>query len=1288
MPNEIWIRRCKDCGEDFEVHGVLLDRASARGEEAPLRCPNCAALSHARKARMPLPYVEATIGRERALDPFELTLGRVQHPDPHPRSETRKVDLTGWSFTISDEDIDSVLQALEDVQVAIVVAGTGAGKSTRLVHGLAFGTPTRTGLASRGQVVVTQPRITAVERVARSLANLAGSGVGRGHLIGMRHSKAAESDGRNLLVVETDGTTLQRMKTGDLSSTSLLVIDEAHERNGNMEAILARLADLLHRFPDTRLLIASATIDPHPFAAQFGGAGKVAVFEFAGSPKEISLHWCPHDQALLYDHRRESVTRANQAALATLSAVVDAMVERTHPWGDVLVFVPTQANVEQGVMQAEDMLRQRHPKLSVRVLPLHRSLSEAAKAEACDPRPADVDLKIVFATPLAETSLTISGLVHVVDTGLSVRRRFDTDTMTERYRVGPHTQAGIRQRWGRVGRTSPGHVWTTYTQEQFKAFQEHAPSGLQDTNLEQVLLDLAASGVRDFENVSFNEPVNGREQSRALGALQTMGLIDADGQLTRQGLEVSALPLPRPHAHLLVHADRLGCALEAALYLSIAPVYNRVLTWNPSWDGPSKAAVTERRHLLAHCCSDDLDLAIKIAAGWLGLLPRQDASGEAWACRYGLDELALAEFERSWTKLWAKLAGRKRSEERRSPNAYLVERLRHLIALLMKDSVYTQTEGGLIRDTPGGRQGLRPSGFTVIQRGEARRILATGETHGGRDGEINVANGQLLVACPDTDGWNPTSHLSVALQIRQAMQQREITDAFPDQQVPLGSYVTVRGGEVRDIHYPHPLMLVDMRTRKQPPRVRPAALAIGSSGTTIVCMQSGDEHADGGGVVVGVNRGRTLVDGERASTDALRVFQERHPVGTCVEMTVLRAIQFQDGTAGLQVRHEISGVVTVLGPEHLGAVPDNCVAQQLKIGTKIEVTVEEVVPEVCRLAVSWLPTVARDLDQLIERGSGSLEAVVVSGDGRHPAVLVTGTRPGVVHWFPLWSRNAPPDGTVLVQMQPAEETERRVLLPSPDEALVAAIGKHPSLTYHRTRGVLFIRGRMTHAVLAELLNATQDSVARSALHELWRGTSQPALAVEEAEGAARFLATHGPGDCTRARILATGGAYAVIDVGYGIRGKILRRDLPTGRRPDEVGRCGEIIDIWLRMVTAEKGELTACPFDWMKRYRDFRAAYPPGTRLTGTIAGISECGLFVSLPGSLTGLVHRSTLQRPTPFPVGERGDRVVVMVAWVDIERGRIGLRLADNEGTDRAPASRCGRCIGRATTRVGSRT
>jgi ATP-dependent helicase HrpA len=429
---------------------------------------------------------------------------------------------------------DDLLTAIRDNQVVVVAGETGSGKTTQLPK-----ICLELGRGVRGAIGHTQPRRLAARTVAERIAAELGVGLGEAVGYAVRFDDRSRDD--TLVRLMTDGLLLAEIAHDRLLRRyDTIIVDEAHERSLNVDFLLGYLRDLLPRRPDLKLVITSATIDPERFSRHFAGA---PIVEVSGRTYPVEVRHRPvADDADPVD------------------AIGDAVEEllRDGP-GDVLVFL----SGEREIRDAAEALTGRLG-AEAEILPLYARLSPAEQQRVFRPHG---ERRVVLATNVAETSLTVPGIGSVVDPGTARISRYSPRLKVQRLPIEPISQASADQRKGRCGRTSDGICIRLYGEDDLAARPRFTDPEILRTNLASVMLQMAALGLGEVEDFGFLDPPDRRQVRDGVTLLQELGAFDPAARepherLTPLGRRLARLPVDPRLGRMIVEAARLGCAEE------------------------------------------------------------------------------------------------------------------------------------------------------------------------------------------------------------------------------------------------------------------------------------------------------------------------------------------------------------------------------------------------------------------------------------------------------------------------------------------------------------------------------------------------------------------------------------------------------------------------------------------------------------------------------------------------------------------------------------------------------
>jgi len=435
---------------------------------------------------------------------------------------------------------DDIAATIRDHQVVVVAGETGSGKTTQIPK-----ICLELGRGVHAMVGHTQPRRlaarTVAERIAEELDTTLGDQVG----YAVRFTDKVSAD--TLVKLMTDGILLAELQRDrDLRRYDTLIIDEAHERSLNIDFILGYLKQLLPRRPDLKVIITSATIDPERFSQHFDTAGIPApIIEVSGRTYPVEVRYRP-----VNDPDDPSTLDRDQT-----QAILDAVDELAHePPGDVLVFL----SGEREIRDTADALRAQNL-TDTEVLPLYARLSAAEQHRVFQSHPGR---RIVLATNVAETSLTVPGIKYVVDPGTARISRYSHRTKVQHLPIEPVSQASANQRKGRCGRTSDGVCIRLYGEEDFESRPDYTDPEILRTNLASVILQMTSIGLGDIARFPFIDEPDKRSVKDGIQLLTELGALDDSQDLTAVGRQLAQLPVDPRLARMIVEAHRNGCVRE------------------------------------------------------------------------------------------------------------------------------------------------------------------------------------------------------------------------------------------------------------------------------------------------------------------------------------------------------------------------------------------------------------------------------------------------------------------------------------------------------------------------------------------------------------------------------------------------------------------------------------------------------------------------------------------------------------------------------------------------------
>ena len=446
---------------------------------------------------------------------------------------------------------DEIAAAIRDHQVVVLAGETGSGKTTQLPK-ICLGL----GRGVRGMIGHTQPRRIAARAVAERIA--AECGVPLGGAVGYQVRFTDRVDDTTLVKVMTDGILLAEIESDrELLRYDTVIVDEAHERSLNIDFLIGYLHRLLPRRPDLKVIITSATIDPHRFADHFGGA---PVVEVSGRTYPVEIRYRPLVEPPAPDEDDDDEPAAPRDRT---QAIVDALAELDGP-GDTLVFLSGEREIRDTADALTGTLA-----AGAEIVPLYARLSAEEQHRVFAPHRGR---RIVLATNVAETSLTVPGIRYVVDPGTARISRYSHRLKVQRLPIEPVSQASADQRAGRCGRVSDGVCVRLYSREDYDSRPRFTDPEVRRTSLASVILRMAALGLGDVADFPFLDPPDRRQVSAGVALLEELGALvpggDGPPRLTPVGRRLASLPVDPRLGRMLVAADAEGCLTEALVIVS------------------------------------------------------------------------------------------------------------------------------------------------------------------------------------------------------------------------------------------------------------------------------------------------------------------------------------------------------------------------------------------------------------------------------------------------------------------------------------------------------------------------------------------------------------------------------------------------------------------------------------------------------------------------------------------------------------------------------------------------
>ncbi|CAG2108370.1 unnamed protein product [Medioppia subpectinata] len=434
---------------------------------------------------------------------------------------------------------EELIEAIREHQVLIIEGETGSGKTTQIpqyLHEAGF-------CADNKKVGCTQPRRVAAMSVAARVAEEMGIKLGNEVGYSIRFEDCTSE--RTLLKYMTDGMLLREfLSEPDLSSYSVIIVDEAHERTLHTDVLFGLVKDIARFRPDLKLLISSATLDAQKFSEFFDDA---PVFRIPGRRFPVDIYY----------------TKAPEADYVEACCVTILQIHVTQPLGDILVFLPGQEEIEQ----TQEILQERQRKLGTRIRellirPIYSNLPTDMQAQVFEPTPPN-SRKVVLATNIAETSLTIDNILFVIDPGYCKQNSFNPRTGMESLIVVPISKASANQRAGRSGRVAAGKCFRLFTAWAYQhELEDNTIPEIQRVHLGNVVLTLKSLGINDILHFDFLDPPPHETLVLALEQLYALGALNHLGELTRLGRRMAEFPVDPMMSKTLIASEKYSCSEE------------------------------------------------------------------------------------------------------------------------------------------------------------------------------------------------------------------------------------------------------------------------------------------------------------------------------------------------------------------------------------------------------------------------------------------------------------------------------------------------------------------------------------------------------------------------------------------------------------------------------------------------------------------------------------------------------------------------------------------------------
>ncbi|EDV98440.1 ATP-dependent RNA helicase DHX8 [Drosophila grimshawi] len=445
---------------------------------------------------------------------------------------------------------DDLIKAVTDNQILIVIGETGSGKTTQITQYLG-----ECGFTARGKIGCTQPRRVAAMSVAKRVAEEYGCRLGQevGYTIRFEDCTSPET----VIKYMTDGMLLREcLMEAELKCYSVIMLDEAHERTIHTDVLFGLLKTAVQNRPELKLIVTSATLDAVKFSQYFFEA---PIFTIPGRTFPVEV---------LYT--KEPETDYLDASLITVM-----QIHLREPPGDILLFLTGQEEIDTACEILYERMKSLGPDVpELIILPVYSALPSEMQTRIFDPAPAG-SRKVVIATNIAETSLTIDGIFYVVDPGFVKQKVYNSKTGMDSLVVTPISQAAAKQRAGRAGRTGPGKTYRLYTERAYRDEMLPTPvPEIQRTNLATTVLQLKTMGINDLLHFDFMDAPPVESLVMALEQLHSLSALDDEGLLTRLGRRMAEFPLEPNLSKMLIMSVALQCSDEILTIVSMLSVQN------------------------------------------------------------------------------------------------------------------------------------------------------------------------------------------------------------------------------------------------------------------------------------------------------------------------------------------------------------------------------------------------------------------------------------------------------------------------------------------------------------------------------------------------------------------------------------------------------------------------------------------------------------------------------------------------------------------------------------------
>jgi len=473
---------------------------------------------------------------------------------------------------------EDIARALQSHQVIVVAGETGSGKTTQIPK-----ICLELGYGRKGLVGHTQPRRLAARSVAARIAEELHEPLGRG--VGYQVRFSDRTGPSTCIKLMTDGILLNEIQRDRmLRKYDVLIIDEAHERSLNIDFLLGYLRQLTPRRPDLKIIITSATIDVDKFSEHFNNAPIISV---SGRSFPVEVIYQDPESLPEPGSGEDSLVHSVVTALRQ----VEKLDRQRGATGDVLVFLSGEREIRDVALELK-----KNPIPNTEIMPLYARLSQSEQKRIFLPHRGR---RVVLSTNVAETSLTVPGIIYVIDSGLARISRYSIQSKVQRLPVEPISRASANQRAGRCGRIANGVCIRLYSEEDFLSRPEFTDPEIQRTNLSAVILQMLVLRLGDIEDFPFVEPPDRRAINDGFRLLSELGAINDNRKITSIGKQMARLPADPRLARMLLEAVRLNCLYELLIIVSALSIQD------PRESPADKREVARERHAQFYHSSSD-----------------------------------------------------------------------------------------------------------------------------------------------------------------------------------------------------------------------------------------------------------------------------------------------------------------------------------------------------------------------------------------------------------------------------------------------------------------------------------------------------------------------------------------------------------------------------------------------------------------------------------------------------------------------------------------------------------